>query len=113
MKKTTERILSLLLTLAFLFSCASGISIRVRASENDTEYVDPVNEGESYDDSGANESRNGIFTPASAVIEVTAEDCDWTTVDSFSFLLEAVTEDAPMPESVVATATEDRPTASF
>ena len=42
LKKPSVRLFSLLLTLAFLISCASGMALNVRAAENDTQYEEPV-----------------------------------------------------------------------
>ena len=55
------------------------------------------------------------FTPVAAVIEVTKEltGREWQDEDAFTFVLEAVTEDAPLPETTSATATKAQPVASF
>ena len=53
--------------------------------------------------------------PTDAAPEVTKaiSGRDWNDDDSFTFRLEAVTEGAPMPEAVTATATKDAKTAVF
>ncbi|MBR2740405.1 MAG: Cys-Gln thioester bond-forming surface protein [Oscillospiraceae bacterium] len=51
--------------------------------------------------------------PAEAVPEVTKEIEDWGDAESFTFKLEAVTKDAPMPSSDTAVATKRKPTAEF
>ena len=53
------------------------------------------------------------FTPATATLQVTKSLDTWRDGDSFSFTLAAVTENAPMPATAQATATEANPAASF
>lgn len=53
------------------------------------------------------------FTPATATLEVTKSLKSWRAGDSFTFTLAAVTENAPMPATAQATATEANPAASF
>ena len=53
------------------------------------------------------------YASTEATIEATKEFNDWGKADSFTFNLEAVTPDAPMPASTSAVATEAEPKASF
>ena len=53
------------------------------------------------------------FTPAAAHFEATKEFNDWGKADSFTFVLEAVTQGAPMPDVTELTVTENAPTAVF
>ena len=53
------------------------------------------------------------YSPATAVIEVTKSFNNWGKAKSFTFELEAVTADAPMPKENTAAATESSPTAVF
>ena len=53
------------------------------------------------------------FEGTEATIEATKEFNDWGKAESFTFNIEAVTPDAPMPASLSATATEAEKTASF
>ncbi|MBO6062330.1 MAG: Cys-Gln thioester bond-forming surface protein, partial [Clostridia bacterium] len=53
------------------------------------------------------------FDPVTAHFEATKEFNDWGKADSFTFVLEAVTEDAPMPKVTEVTVSETSPTAVF
>ena len=55
------------------------------------------------------------FEPAEAVPEVTKAltGREWTDDDSFTFTLAAVTEGAPLPDTVTGTATQAQPKVSF
>ena len=53
------------------------------------------------------------FTAVKATLEATKQFSNWGKAGSFTFNLAAVTENAPMPEEVTATATEKTPIASF
>ena len=55
------------------------------------------------------------FTPVQAAPEMTKvlEGRDWNEDDAFTFALAAVTEGAPLPEKLTATATKEQPTVSF
>ena len=65
-----------------------------------------------YDDADSLTITN-TYAATNAEIDVTKEFEDWGAADSFTFNLEAVTKDAPMPEKTSAEATEKQPTASF
>ncbi len=53
------------------------------------------------------------FTPVTAHFEATKAFEDWGKADSFTFVLSAVTDCAPMPKVAELTVTEDNPTAVF
>ena len=55
------------------------------------------------------------FTPVQAAPKMTKvlEGRDWNEDDAFTFALAAVTEGAPLPEKLTATATKEQPTVSF
>ncbi|MBR0158324.1 MAG: Cys-Gln thioester bond-forming surface protein, partial [Clostridia bacterium] len=53
------------------------------------------------------------FTPAKAHFEATKEFNDWGKADSFTFVLEAVTDGAPLPKVTELTVAENAPTAVF
>ncbi len=65
-----------------------------------------------YDNESSLTIKN-TYAATSAELEVTKDFADWGKADSFTFDLAAVTEGAPMPASVKATATKEDPTASF
>ena len=64
-------------------------------------------------DGAASLTVTNSFTPAKAALQVTKSLDTWRDGDSFSFTLAAVTENAPMPATAQATATEANPAASF
>ena len=53
------------------------------------------------------------FTPADPPLHVTKNFNDWSKADSFTFRIKAITEGAPMPVNLTATATEAEKTAEF
>ena len=66
----------------------------------------------SYDGKDQLEIKN-TFTPADPPLYVTKNFNDWSKADSFTFNIKAVTEGAPMPVNLTATATEAEKTAEF
>ena len=65
-----------------------------------------------YDDKDSLTIKN-TYASTKATIEATKEFNDWGKATEFKFDLAAVTEGAPMPASTTATATEQKPLASF
>ncbi len=53
------------------------------------------------------------FASASVTLQAMKDFADWGKADSFTFTLDAVTKDAPMPEKTVVAATENAKTAVF
>ena len=66
----------------------------------------------SYDGKDSLEIKN-TFTPVDPPLHVTKDFNDWSKADSFTFSIKAITEGAPMPTNLTATATEDEKTAEF
>lgn len=66
----------------------------------------------SYDGKDRLEIKN-TFTPVDPPLHVTKSFNDWGKADSFTFSIKALTEGAPMPVNLTATATEAEKTAEF
>ena len=66
----------------------------------------------SYDGKDRLEIKN-TFTPVDPPLHVTKSFNDWSKADSFTFNIKALTEGAPMPVNLTATATEAEKTAEF
>ncbi|WP_205839700.1 Spy0128 family protein [Porcincola intestinalis] len=66
----------------------------------------------SYDGKDQLEIKN-TFTPVDPPLHVTKSFNDWSNADSFTFNIKALTEGAPMPVNLTATATEAEKTAEF
>lgn len=66
----------------------------------------------SYDGKDRLEIKN-TFTPVDPPLHVTKSFNDWSKADSFTFNIKALTEGAPMPVNLIATATEAEKTAEF
>ncbi len=66
----------------------------------------------SYDGKDRLEIKN-TFTPVDPPLHVTKSFNDWSKADSFTFSIKALTEGAPMPVNLTATATEAEKTAEF
>ena len=81
----------------------------VTVSKNDNNKLTAVAK---YDDEESLTITN-TYESTKATLEATKSFEDWGKADSFTFNLAAVTEGAPMPASDTATATKDKPLASF